>query len=90
MTADYRYARGIDLSSDRREYGARAGVNHTTKSGLFTFTANLTPRIIKRNRMTGSYSNVLVINPTAPIYDESTSNGYYHFPAGSNYSNVVE
>ena len=36
VTADYRYARGIDLSSDRREYGARAGVNHTTKSGLFT------------------------------------------------------
>lgn len=79
VTADYRYARGIDLSSDRREYGARAGVNHTTKSGLFTFTANLTPRIIKRNKMTGSYSNVLVINPTAPIYDETTSNGYYHF-----------
>lgn len=90
VTADYRYARGIDLSSDRREYGARAGVNHTTQSGLFTFTANLTPRIIKRNKMTGSYSNVLVINPTAPIYDETTSNGYYHFPAGSNYSNVVE
>lgn len=30
VTADYRYARGIDLSSDRREYGARAGINHTT------------------------------------------------------------
>lgn len=34
VTADYRYARGIDLSSDRREYGARAGVNHTTKSEI--------------------------------------------------------
>ena len=90
VTADYRYARGIDLSSDRREYGARAGVNHTTKGGLFTFTANLTPRIINRNKATGSYSSVLGINPTAPIYDETSSNGYYHFPAGSNYSNVVE
>lgn len=90
VTADYRYARGIDLSSDRREYGARAGINHTTGGGLFTFTANITPRIIKRNKATGSFSSVLGINPTAPVYDETTSNGYYHFPAGSSFSNVVE
>ncbi len=90
VTADYRYARGIDLSSDRREYGARAGVNHTTKGGLFTFTANITPRIINRNKNTGSYSAVLRVNPTAPVYDSSSSNGYYQFPAGSSYSNVVE
>lgn len=42
VTADYRYARGLDLTSNRREYGARASINHTTKSGLFSFTANLT------------------------------------------------
>ena len=29
VTADYRNARGIDLRSDRREYGARANINHT-------------------------------------------------------------
>lgn len=90
VTADYRYAWGIDLTSDRREFGARAGVSHTTRGGLFTFTANVTPRIINRNKATGSYSNVLGINPTAPVYDETSSNGYYHFPNGSNYSNVVE
>lgn len=90
VTADYRYARGLDLTSNRREYGARASINHTTKSGLFSFTANLTPRIINRRKATGSFSSVLGINPTAPVYDPSTSNGYYHFPAGSNYSNVVE
>lgn len=90
VTADYRYATGIDLTSDRREFGARAGVNHTTKGGLFTFTANITPRIINRNKATGSYSSVLGINPTAPVYDETSSNGYYHFPSGSSYTNVVE
>lgn len=90
VTADYRYAWGVDLTSDRREFGARAGVSHTTRGGLFTFTANVTPRIINRNKATGSYSNVLGINPTAPVYDETSSNGYYHFPNGSNYSNVVE
>ncbi len=90
VTADYRYARGIDLSSDRREHGARAGMNHTTKSGLFSFSVNLTPRIINRNKATGSYSSVLGINPTAPVYDGTSSNGYYHFPSGSSYSNVVE
>ena len=49
VTADFRKANGIDLRSDRREYGARASINHTTKDGLFTFSANLSPRIINRN-----------------------------------------
>ena len=50
VTADYRNARGIDLRSDRREYGARANINHTTKDGLFTFSANITPRVIDRKQ----------------------------------------
>ena len=54
VTADFRDAEGLDLRSDRLEYGARTNVSHTTKSGLFTFTASFTPRIIKRNKSAGS------------------------------------
>lgn len=59
VTADYRNARGIDLRSDRREYGARANINHTTKDGLFTFSANITPRVIDRNKSANVYSNAI-------------------------------
>ena len=89
ITADFRDANGIDLRSDRLEYGARATVSHTTKGGLFTFTANIVPRVIDRNNAV-SLNNVLVNNPTAPVYDESTENGFHQFPSGGTESNLVE
>ncbi|MCR4565683.1 MAG: SusC/RagA family TonB-linked outer membrane protein [Bacteroidales bacterium] len=89
VTADYRYATGIDLRSDRREYGARASANHTTKSGLFSFTASVTPRVIRKNNSVG-FGSVLENNPTYPIYDDNSPNGYYQFPLGVTGSNIVE
>ena len=90
VTADFRNAEGIDLRSDRREYGARATINHTTKDGLFTFAANITPRVIDRNKSASVYSGTLQNNPTNPIYDSESANGYYRFPSGSGTSNIVE
>ncbi|MDD7760013.1 MAG: TonB-dependent receptor plug domain-containing protein, partial [Bacteroidales bacterium] len=49
VSVDYRDAKGIDLRSEREEYGARASIFHTTKGGLFNFTANVAPRIIYRD-----------------------------------------
>lgn len=89
VTADYRYATGIDLRSDRREYGARASANHTTKSGLFSFTASVTPRVIRKNNSVG-FGSVLENNPTFPVYDDNSPNGYYQIPLGMTGSNVVE
>lgn len=90
ITADYRDANGIDLRSDRREYGGRASINYTTRDELFTFTANMAPRVIDRNKSTGVYSQAIANNPTLPIYDPSTANGYYLFPSGSGNTNIVE
>lgn len=89
VTADYRYATGIDLRSDRREYGARATANHTTRSGLFSFTASITPRIIKKNNSVG-FGAILENNPTYPVRDDSSANGYYLFASGVTGSNLVE
>jgi len=50
---DYRDAKGVDRYSGRQEYGARFSINHTTKSGLFTFNANVAPRIAYRKRAQG-------------------------------------
>ena len=90
VTADYRNATGIDLRSDRKEYGARATASHTTKSGLFTFSANITPRIIDRDKSASVYASVLKNNPTMAIYDEDSANGYNRFPSGSDSYNIVE
>lgn len=89
VTGDYRYANGIDLRSDRREYGGRATANHTTKSGLFTFTASITPRVIEKNNSVG-FAAILQNNPTYPVYDEASPNGFYQFAVGAEGSNLVE
>ena len=69
-TVDYRNARGIDLRSDRREYGARANLNHTTAGGLLTFSVNVAPRYIKRNKSDWDwFVELLSNNPTMPVKD---------------------
>lgn len=91
VSADYRDANGIDLRSDREEYGARASVMHTTKGGLFTINLNVAPRIIYRdNADWGVFRNAIEANPTTPIMDPDDSNRYYNFQGQVVGSNPVE
>ena len=88
VTADYRYATGIDLRSSRREYGARMNVSHTPTGKMFTFTAHISPRYIHRNNADWSwFSSLLSNNPTMPVKDSS---GRYTDFFGSSGSNVIE
>lgn len=89
VTADFRDANGIDLRSTRREYGARATVSHTTKGGLLTFKANIVPRVIDRDLSVG-LDNIIKNNPTYPVLDETSPDGYFAFPLTSPGSNLVE
>ncbi|MDE6306506.1 MAG: carboxypeptidase-like regulatory domain-containing protein, partial [Muribaculaceae bacterium] len=91
VSADYRDANGIDLRSDREEYGARASVTHTTKGGLFTVSMNVAPRIIYRNNSDWSvFRNALEANPTTPIMDPENPTRYYNFQGQVVGSNPVE
>ena len=91
VSADYRDANGIDLRSDREEYGARASVMHTTKGGLFTISLNVAPRIIYRdNADWGVFCNAIEANPTTPIMDPDDPNKYYNFQGQVVGSNPVE
>ena len=91
VSADYRKANGIDLRSDREEYGARASVMHTTKGGLFTVQLNVAPRIIYRNNADWSvFRNAIEANPTTPIMDPENPGRYYNFQGQVVGSNPVE
>lgn len=80
VTADYRDANGIDLRSNREEYGARASVMHTTKGGLFTINMNVAPRIIYRDASDWSvFKDALEANPTTPLMDPNDPSKYYDF-----------
>ena len=91
ISADYRDAKGIDLRSEREEYGARASVMHTSKGGLFTFTANVAPRIIYRdNADWGVFKDAIEANPTTPLMDPENPARYYNFMGQVVGSNPVE
>lgn len=80
VSADYRDAKGIDIRSGREEYGARASFNHTTASGLLTFTANLAPRIAYRDQSDwNAFRNAIEANPTTPFMNPEDPSKYYNF-----------
>ncbi|MDE6346716.1 MAG: SusC/RagA family TonB-linked outer membrane protein [Muribaculaceae bacterium] len=91
VTADYRDANGIDLRSNREEYGARASVMHTTKGGLFTINMNVAPRIIYRDASDwGVFKDALEANPTTPLMDPNDPSKYYDFFGQITGNNPVE
>lgn len=91
VSADFRDAKGIDLRSRRKEYGARASVMHTTKGGLFNITLNVAPRIIYRDNSDWSvFKDALEANPTTPFMDPENPNRYYNFQGQVVGSNPIE
>lgn len=91
VSADYRDANGVDLRSNREEYGARASVMHTTKGRLFTINMNVAPRIIYRdNADWGVFRNAIEANPTTPLMDPENPSQYYNFQGQVVGSNPVE
>lgn len=87
-SVDFKDATGIDIRSSRKEYGARISLNHTTKNGLMTFSANIIPRIAYRNNGdAGQFRAALEANPTTPVFDPNVPGQYSNFngqPGGVN------
>jgi len=76
-SVDFRKANGIDLRSDRQEYGGRLSLDHKTKSGLLQFMVNIAPRIINRNNADWEvFDKALVANPTSPVMDPNNPGAY--------------
>ncbi len=80
VSADFRDSKGVDRRSERMEYGLRASVNHTTKSGLLTFSANVAPRVVKLKQADWNvFHNAIEANPTTPIMDPENPSMYFSF-----------
>lgn len=91
VSVDYRNANGIDLRSNREEYGGRASITHTTKGGLFTFSANIAPRVVSSDNSDWSVFRLAIeANPTTPLMDPNAPSMYYNFMGQSAGQNPVE
>jgi TonB-linked SusC/RagA family outer membrane protein len=91
VSLDYKNAKGVDLRSQRQEYGARLALNHKAKNGLYEMTVNLAPRVINRdNASWEAFNQALLMNPTMPVYDPSDPTGktYFRTPVLGRYNPV--
>lgn len=76
ISVDVRDAKGIDIRTDRTDYGARLGFEHTTNGGLFKFSGNLTPRIVNRNHSDyDAFNQAISANPTMPVKNSNDKSG---------------
>lgn len=92
-TVDARQAQGIDLRSDRVEYGARFSFNHTAPNDLYKISLNAAPRVVTKNHADwGGFQQALLANPTFPVMDTDDASGrqYSNFDAIPAEYNPVE
>ena len=91
VSADYRDADGIDRRSEREEYGARASLYQTSKNGLFNFSLNIAPRLVRSTPADWNvFHYAIEANPTSPIKDPSDPSRYFSFLGQRADKNPVE
>lgn len=88
VSLNYKQATGLDLASERQEYGARFAVHQKAIKGILEFGATLSARKVNENWGEDQYDNALTLNPTMPIYNEDGS--FYHPRTTTGARNPVE
>ena len=83
ISFDYRDAEGVDLRSDKEEYGARLNLNHHSANNLYVATITIAPRYLKSNNTSnGGFSQALFLNPTLPVQDTINPERYFNIRTG--------
>ena len=83
VSFDYRNATGLDLRSDKQEYGARLNLTHTSANNLYTATVNIAPRYLKSNNASyNAFNQSLTLNPTLPVHDTLNPNRFLFINTG--------
>lgn len=90
-TVDYRKANGLDLRSDREEYGARLALNFMNPNNLYKISFNIAPRYVKfDNANNDVFTQGLTLNPTYPVKDPDDPTMYYSITGSDGQFNPVE
>ncbi len=77
ISGNFRDKSGIDIASERREYGIRANFQQTALRGLLEFGGNLSHRIAKEEYTNyGVFQQAVKLNPTLPVWDPNDPSKY--------------
>ena len=88
-SVNYKNAEGIARNTNRNEMIAKSAAGQKALDGWLDLQYDLSYMHYRNDYFCGDFKYASLLNPTYPIYDASTSNGYY-FPTETGAVNPVE
>ena len=85
----YKDAQGIAQNSNREEFIGKLAASQKALDGWLEMQYDLSYMHYRNDYFCGDFKQAATMNPTYPIYDASTPNGYF-MPQGTGQSNPVE
>lgn len=85
----YKDAQGIAKTSNREELMAKIAASQKALNGKLNLQYDLSYMQYRNDYFCGDFKQAAIVNPTYPIYDETTESGYFA-PSGTGQSNPVE
>lgn len=90
LSANYRTKSGIDIATDREEYGLRASFQQKAMEGILEFGGNFSHRVAREEYTNyGAFRQAVQLNPTEPIMDPDNPL-FYNTIRGSDFYNPVQ
>ena len=86
---NYKNAQGIAKNNNREEMIAKIAASQKALDGWLELQYDLSYMHYRNDFNCGDFKQAAIMNPTYPIYDSSTPNGFY-MPTGTGTSNPVE
>lgn len=89
ISANFKEKTGIDIASDREEYGVRANFHQKTLEGLLELSGNISHRVVDEAYTNyGAFKQAVQLNPTIPLMDPNDPSKYYYFKGYDTYNPV--
>lgn len=89
ISANFKEKTGVDIASDREEYGVRANFHQKTLEGLLEFSGNISHRVVDESYTSyGAFKQAIQLNPTIPLMDPNDPSKYYYFKGYDTYNPV--
>ncbi len=91
ISGNYRTKEGIDIATDRREYGFRGNFHQKGIGGFFELIGNISYRIANEEYTNyGAFQQAVKLNPTIPVFDPNNPRKYNTLQGFDTYNPVQD
>ena len=87
---NYKNAEGIAKTTNRNEIMAKLAAGQKALDGWLDLQYDLSYMRYRNDYFCGDFKNAALLNPTYPVYDETTPNGYFWRSEETGFVNPVE